>query len=128
MADNTQFKDGANTLQTLRTRDTGSSIQAEKTDIAPWVPTSTGPGITLTVSTVSIAPTLPGGTTHVLITVQVGDVMWSEDGTAPTATSGGGWLPAGSVVEMGLAAALKFIRASTSASAATLFFAPRKYT
>lgn len=130
MSDNTTYKDASGATRTLRSRDTGGGIQAQKVDVAPWAPTPTGDGIVLSVAALEKSGTgfnLPAGTTHVLVTVKAGDVMWSETATDPTATTGSGWLPAGSVEEIPYTGHLAFIEADTSTVTPTIILAPRSY-
>jgi hypothetical protein len=130
VADNTTYVDASGATRTLRTRDTGAGVQAEKVDVAPWVPTPTGDGIVVSVNALKkngAGFNLPAGTTHVLVTVKSGDVMWSETATDPTSTNGSGWLPAGSVEEFAWTGHLAFIQADTSAGTPTIILAPRSY-
>jgi hypothetical protein len=87
--------------QTLRTRDVGSSIQAAKSDVAPWIPTPvTGGQYALSVSTV-VGLTVPSTATHALISVNTGagDIRWKRDGGTAT-TSSGHLLQAGDAMEI----------------------------
>jgi hypothetical protein len=92
LADNltTQSNGALPGSQALRTRDVGSSVQAAKSDVAPWVPTKvTGGQYALSVSTV-VGLAVPSTATHALISVDTGagNIRWKNDGGTATASSG----------------------------------------
>jgi hypothetical protein len=124
MADNLTVDNGSLSDYTVRSRDTGSSIQAQKTDVAPWFPTIVAGNQSLTISTGSTALTVPSTATHALISVDGGDVRFWEDGTAPTA-SAGIYLASGFVGELPVSANFKLIR--TGSVDASVQVSYRKY-
>jgi hypothetical protein len=88
--------------QTLRTRDVGSSNQAAKSDVAPWVPTKVTPAqYSLSITTVASALTVPSGATHALISVDTGgnNIRWKNDG-GTASTTAGHLLQAGDAMEI----------------------------
>ena len=94
----------------INTRDTGSG-HAQKIDASPWMPTVvSGAQFNLTVSTTAVTLTVPSGATHALISVETGDVRMREDAVSPTSTDGI-YIAAGTIVELPLPNALRFIRA-----------------
>lgn len=96
----------------LRSRDTGSSVQAQVVDVAPMIPTVVaGAQYNLTVTTAVVTLTVPATATHALLTVTGAAVKMTEDGSAPSATNGL-YLPDGFIGEMALPQALKFFRAA----------------
>ena len=105
--------------KTLRSRDVGSSIQSQKVDVGPWMPTVvSGAQYSLDVTTGAVVTlTVPGGATHALLTVEDADVRFTEDGSSPTtgATGSGLVLVAGFIGELALPAALKFIAITATA-------------
>lgn len=107
------------TTKTLRSRDVGSGIQAQKVDVGPWMPTVVaGAQYSLDVTTGAVVTlTVPGGATHALLTVEDADVRFTEDGSNPStgATGSGLVLPAGFIGELALPAALKFIAITATA-------------
>jgi hypothetical protein len=93
VADNltTQSNGALPGAQALRTRDVGSSVQAAKSDVAPWVPTKvTGGQYALSVTTTPSALTVPSGATHALISVDTGagNIRWKNDGGTASTTAG----------------------------------------
>lgn len=112
--------------ETLRARDVGSNVQAQKIDVAPWSPTVVASAqYALVIGTSVVTLTVPATATHALVTVESGDVRFTEDGAAPSGTSGL-LLVQGSIAELALPNALKFIRSSLS-TAATINVSYRKY-
>lgn len=105
--------------KTLRSRDVGSGIQAQKVDVGPWMPTVVaGAQYSLDVTTGAVVTlSVPGGATHALLTVEDADVRFTEDGSSPStgATGSGLVLPAGFIGELALPAALKFIAITATA-------------
>lgn len=130
MADNALTVVAADeSTQTLRTRDVGSGVQAQRIDASPWLPTVvSGAQYSLDVTTSSVVTlTVPSGATHALLTVEDNDVRFTEDSSSPTtgATGNGLLLPAGFIGEMALPNALKFIAVSATAELNVTY---RKYT
>jgi hypothetical protein len=105
--------------KTLRSRDVGSQVQAQKVDVGPWVPTLVaGHQYSLDVTTGAVVTlTVPSGATHALITVEDADVRFREDAADPTtgATGSGMVLPAGFIGELALPNALRFIAVTATA-------------
>jgi hypothetical protein len=102
--------------QTLRTRDVGSSVQAAKSDVGPWVPTKiTGGQYALSITTTASALTVPSGATHALISVDTGgnNIRWKNDGGSAT-TASGHLLQAGDAMEIDNLSAVSL--ASTSST------------
>ena len=104
MADNltTQSNGALPGSQALRTRDVGSSIQAAKSDVAPWVPTPISGGqYALSITTTASALTVPSGATHAFISVDTGagNIRWKRDG-GTASTSSGHLLQAGDAMEI----------------------------
>lgn len=113
----------------LRSRDTGG-MQAQKTDVGPWVPTPTGPPITFVVGLTASGTdgagvyNIPDDTTHVIITVEDFPVRITENGTTAPSSILGLLLPVGAIIEMGNARLLNYIGIGGSAR---INLAPRKY-
>ncbi len=103
----------------LTDRDVGGGIHAQRVDVAPWLPTVVaGAQYSLDVTTGAVVTlTVPSGATHALITVEDGDVRFTEDGSNPSTGAGGNGLvlPAGFIGELALPNALTFIAVSTTA-------------
>lgn len=110
--------------KTLRSRDVGSSKQAQKVDVGPWVPTLVaGHQYNQTCSSV-FTMTVPSGATHALVTVEGGTCRMREDAANPTATDGM-LLPDGFIGELALPNALRFLQLSGTVK---LNISYRKYT
>ena len=79
-------------------------------------------------TTTALTYSPPAGTTHVLVSLEIGDIRYTEDGTAPTSTVGhfrsAPWVEE-LVIPVG--GALKFIQDSGSSNQAILFISGRKY-
>jgi hypothetical protein len=128
MADNitTQSTGALPGSQTLRTRDVGSSNQAAKSDVAPWVPTKVTPAqYGLSVTTVASALTVPSGATHALISVEPAgnNLRWKNDGGTASTTSGH-LLQAGDAMEIDNISAMSL---AASASTVTIQVSYHKY-
>lgn len=118
----------------LRARDAdGAGKQAQKVDVAPWVPATTGVAVRITVTTATPTGksgaaggqfTFAAGTTHVVIAVEGNTVNMTEDGSTTPSSIAGIPLPAGFIGEWPLAMNLNFIAIGGSA---TLTLLPRKY-
>jgi hypothetical protein len=120
MADNALTVVAADsTTKTLRSRDIGSGIQAQKVDVGPWTPAVVaGAQYSLDVTTSAVVTlSVPAGATHALVTVEDNDVRFTEDGSSPTtgAAGLGLWLPSGFIGELVLPNPLKFIAISATA-------------
>lgn len=114
--------DGA--TKTLRSRDVGSAVQAQAIDVGPWLPTVVSGYQSLSVGTGSVVTlTVPSGATHVLLTVDGGDVRMREDAANPT-TASGLILKDGFIGELPLPNALRVIGISTTCSVHATY---RKY-
>lgn len=104
--------DANGATKTLRSRDVGSSVQAQVVDITPSLPSVVaGAQYNLTVSTAVVTLTVPSGATHAFLTNNGAAVKMTEDGSAPSATNGL-QLQDGFIGELALPAPLKFIRAA----------------
>ena len=75
----------------LRSRDVGSSMQAQIVDVAPAMPTLVaGHQYALSITTAAaVTLTVPATATHALITVEDANVRMREDGVSPTTGAGG---------------------------------------
>lgn len=95
------------------TRDGGASGHIQQIDAFPGMPAVVaGAQYNLTVGAAVVTLTVPGTATHALISVETGDVRFTEDASSPSGTNGL-YLAAGSLVELPLPNALKFYRAGT---------------
>ena len=114
----------------MKTREASSNIHFQGTDVAPYVPTSTGAPVNFSATGTATGKsgggtfTFPAGTTHVLLSITTADVMFTEDGSTTPTSSVGTRLPAGSLVELGLAMNLNFIGVGGTA---VIGASPRKY-
>lgn len=110
----------AGATKTLRDRDIeASGIHAQKIDVAPWRPAVVG-GAQYSVDVTSSAVvtlTVPSGATHVLLSIDGGDVRFTEDTSNPSAGSTGNGLilKDGFIGELNLPNALRLIAVSTTA-------------
>lgn len=111
----------------------GGSGHAQKMAAFPLRYTVTGHAFAVTVSTSVVKNgaglTIPSNTTHMLISIEAGDVRFNEDSTAPTVAHGV-LLTAGTLLEIpipGTSANLQFIRADTLAVDATVNISYRQY-
>lgn len=94
---------------------------------------ATGHAFAVTISTSVIKPTsgltVPANTTHMLISIEAGDVRYMDDGTAPTVANGV-LLTAGTLIELPVPATpadLQFIRSNTLSVDAVMNVSYRKY-
>lgn len=103
--------------KTLRDRDI-SGNHAQKIDVAPWVPAAVTPGMYGQLVAASVVQlSVPAGATHVMLTVDGGDVRFTEDGSTPTSANGL-ILTDGSIAEFSIVGStISFIRSNTTASA-----------
>lgn len=100
----------------------------EVISVVPKLPTATGAATKITGTGSSQTYSPPGGTTHVLVTVNAGNARYTEDGTAVTASTGL-YLPVGFFGELPIpvGGTLKFITADSEPDAPIITLAPRKY-
>lgn len=141
MADNVAVTPGSGA--TIRSRDLGedsgtSGVEAQGIMVRGWPPIVKGTDVAISVGGSVVKSgsglTIPSGTTHVLVSVEAGDVRYREDNTAPTST-GGILLTSGTLIELAIPVSgttleptyLQFIEASTSGGAATLNLSYRQY-
>ena len=114
-------------VKTLRSRDVGSQVQAQKIDVGPWLPTTVGTAeYSIDAGTAVFTMTKPTDATHALVSVDAAAVRFTDDGTSPSvgATGNGMYLSAGFIGELACPVALKFIAVSATAQ---LNISYRKY-
>lgn len=134
MTDNIAVTAGSGTpVATHDTSAEGGTGHAQKMQPLASRSTATGHAFAVTISTSVVKSgaglTVPSNTTHMLISIEAGDVRYMDDGTAPTIANGI-LLTAGTLIEIPIPATpadLQFIRSNTLGVDAVANISYRKY-